>query len=75
MLLADCLPMYFVIVALVGFEFSNYTANEDDGIVDICVILANPPVGFDIELEYQSTRVTAGKLNSIDGVVFISLFF
>ena len=48
-------------MAFVGFEFTSYTVNEDDFVAEVCVILANPPPGYDIELEYQSTRVTAGK--------------
>ena len=51
----------FLIVADVGFEFTNYTVNEDDNTAEVCIILRNPPPGFDIRLTLVTTEVTASK--------------
>ena len=53
--------MFIIIVASVGFERTNYTVNEDDGIIEVCVLLRGAQARFNIMLEYVTTRVTAGK--------------
>ena len=38
-----------------------YTASENDGFVEIGVVMTNPStLGFDVILEYQTRRGTAG---------------
>ncbi len=56
----------FNIVAIAGFE-RNYTVNETDGLVEVCVLVTNPPpmeeLVFPITLTKQTRDVTAtGKL-------------
>ena len=54
----------FTSVVVVGFEESMYTASENDGFVEIGVVMTNPSLnetlGFDVILEYQTRRGTAG---------------
>ena len=53
---------YFVIVAVAGFE-RNYTVNETDRSVEVCVLVTNPPpeqeLVFQITLTTQNRNVTA----------------
>ena len=56
------------LVAFVGFERTSYTVNEvneDNGTAEVCVVLGGAQAGFDINLEYETTRVTAGKSHSV----------
>ena len=55
------------IVAFVGFESSNYTVNESDGTVEVCVVVTNPPEGtpliFRIITQHLTRSGTAGNKN------------
>ena len=54
-----------LIAALVGFEFPSYTVNEDDGRVEICVVVSNPNVdellAFNIITVHVTRSGTAGE--------------
>ena len=55
---------YFT-VALVGFESPNYTVNESDGSVEVCIVVTNPPANedliFDIITHHVTRSGTAGN--------------
>ncbi len=58
--------MYFIVV-LVGFESSSYTVNENDGTVEVCIVVTNPPAEapliFRIITQHLTRSGTAGNKN------------
>ncbi len=54
---------YAFLVAVVGFERTNYTVNETDGFVEVCVVVTTPPpteeLVFPIVLRVTGRNVTA----------------
>lgn len=54
------------IVAVVGFEQTDYTVVEEEGSVEICVAVTNPPpeqvLIFDILLLLETSTGTASEL-------------
>ena len=39
--------------------------NEDDGTAEVCVVSRGARASFDIMVDYETTRVTAGKSYSV----------
>ena len=58
--------MISILVAIVGFEQSNYTINETNVSQEVCVVVFSPPayeeLVFHIDLLYETRTGTAGKL-------------
>lgn len=56
----------YLSVVVVGFEQSEYSVNENDGHVEICILVKNPPPNEDlttlIVTEYQTKAGSAGIL-------------
>ncbi len=51
------------IVAVVGFEFPSYSVEENDGALEVCIVVSNPPEGellFDIITLHVTRDGTAG---------------
>ena len=53
-----------IIAITLGFEMDQYSVNEADSFVRICIIMTNPPSNedlvFEVITEYTSIRGTAG---------------
>ena len=60
------IPKSITIVAVVGFERSNYTFNESDFFGEICILVTNPPMNeelvFRIALQTSTIDGTARML-------------
>ena len=56
---------FFLIVASVGFEFEEYSVSESAGVVEVCVVVTNPPVDQPLSqtqvLSYSSQAGSAGN--------------
>ena len=50
--------------ATIGFESTNYTVNENQGQVNICVAVLDPkiqmPASFPFQVEFSTANETAG---------------
>ena len=57
--------MLFASVAVVGLEQVEYTVEEEDGMIEVCVKVLSPdidcPVDFPFEVKFFTVEVTAGN--------------
>ena len=65
-----CYPRSIPIVAVAGFEHTNYTFNESDIMGDICVLVTNPPMNEELVLRIalQTSTMDGTARNVIDSV-------
>ena len=50
--------MIFPTVLKVGFEHLNYTVSESDGVLEVCVVVINPPPSADLDVTVAVTPST-----------------
>ena len=52
---------------MLGFEETNFTVNEEDGAVELCVNVTEPPI-TDLETIIADINITAGTEDGTAGI-------
>ena len=67
--------MIFPTVLKVGFEQLNYTVSESDGVLEVCVVVINPPPSADLDVTVAvNYRITGIYCQTNKGVHNDSIF-